>query len=50
MGTLLGLKKEVWALKRELEACTKANADLQEGQEAAEAREGAAEGKLCLER
>jgi len=50
MGTLLGLKKEVWALKRELEACTKANADLQEGQEAAEAREGAAEGKLRLER
>ena len=50
IGTLLGLEKEVQALKRELEACTKANADLQEGQEAAEAREGAAEGKLRLER
>ena len=50
MGTLLGLEKEVQALKRELEACTKANADLQEGREAAEAREGATEGKLRLKR
>ena len=37
-------------MKRELEACTKANADLQEGREAAEAREDATEGKLRLER
>ena len=36
-------------MKRELASCTKANADLQEGREAAEAREGATEGKLCLE-
>ena len=50
MGALLGLEKEAWALKHELEACTKANADLQEGREAAEARDGAAEGKLRLER
>ena len=49
MGTLLGLEKEVQTLKRELEACTRANADLQEGREAAEAREGAAEGKLHLD-
>ena len=49
MGTLLGLEKEVRALKRELEAYTKANADLQEGRETAEVREGAAEGKLRLE-
>jgi hypothetical protein len=28
MGTLLGLEKETRALKRKLEACTKANADL----------------------
>ena len=38
MGMLLGLDKETRALKRELEACTKANADLQEGRDAAEAR------------
>ena len=50
MGALLGLEKEAWALKHELEACTKANADLQEGREPAEARDGAAEGKLRLER
>jgi len=50
MGTILGLEKETRALKRELEACTKANADLQEGREALEAREGATEGKLRLER
>ena len=49
MGTLLGLEKEVRALKHDLAACTKANDDLQEGREAAEAREGATEGKLCLE-
>jgi hypothetical protein len=49
IGTLSGLEKELLALKRELEACTKANADLQEGREATEAREGAAEGKLRLE-
>ena len=50
MGTLLGLEKEVRALKHELAACTKANADLQEGWEAAEVREGATKGKLRLER
>jgi hypothetical protein len=50
MGTLLGLEKEVRALKHELEACANANADLQEGREAAEAREGATEGKLRLKR
>ena len=49
IGTHLGLEKEIRALKRELEASTKANADLQEGREAAEAREGAAEGKLHLD-
>ena len=49
MGTLLGLD-EVRALKCELEPCAKANADLQEGWEAAEVREGATEGKLHLER
>ena len=49
MGTILGLEKETRALKRELEACTKANAELQEGREAAEARDGAAEGKIRLE-
>ena len=50
MGTLLGLEKEVRALKHELAACTKANADLQKGREATEAREDATEGKLRLER
>ena len=50
MGTLLGLEKEVRALKHDLAACTKANDDLQEGREAAEAREGATEVKLRLER
>ena len=49
MGTLLGLKKEVLALKRDLAACTNANADLQEGREAAEAREVTTGGKLHLE-
>ena len=49
IGTHLGLEKEIRALKRELEASTKANADLQEGREAAEAREGAAEGRLHLD-
>jgi hypothetical protein len=37
-------------LKRELASCTKANADLKEGREAAEVREDATEGKLRLER
>ena len=50
IGTLLGLEKEVRALKRDLAACDKANADLQKGRDAAEAREGATEGKLRLER
>ena len=50
MGTLLGLEKEVQTLKRELEACTRANADLQEGLEAAKEMEGATKGKLRLER
>jgi len=40
----------VRALKRDLAACEKANTDLQKGRDAAEAREGATEGKLCLER
>ena len=34
---------------RELEACTKANVEVQVGREAAEAQEGAAKGKLWLE-
>jgi len=46
----LGLEKETKALKRELEACTKANAELPEGRRAAEVREGAVESKLRLER
>ena len=50
IGTLLGLEKEVRALKHDLVACEKANADLQKGRDAAEAREGATEGKLHLER
>ena len=50
IGTLLGLEKEVRALKHDLAPCEKANADLQKGRDAAEAREGATEGKLCLER
>ena len=49
MGTLLGLDEDR-ALKCELEPCAKANADLQEGREAAEAREGATEVKLRLKR
>jgi hypothetical protein len=48
--TLVELEMETKALKRELEACTKANAELQMGQEATKARKGAAEGKLRLER
>ena len=50
IGNLLGLKMETKAPKCELEACTKANAELQDGRRAAEAREGAAESKLRLER
>ena len=40
----------VRALKRDLAACEKANTDMQKGRDAAEAREGATEGKLRLER
>ena len=50
ISTLSGLEKEVRTLKRDLAACEKANTDLQKGWEAAEAREDATEGKLCLER
>jgi predicted nucleic acid-binding Zn-ribbon protein len=50
MCALVGMEKASKALKRELEACTKANADLQEKRDAAEARKGATEGKLHLER
>ena len=50
IGTLSGLEKEVRTLKRDLTACEKANAELQKAREAAEAREGATEGKLRLER
>ena len=50
IGTLVGLDKEVRAMKRDLAACEKANTDLQMGREAAEAREDATKGKLCLER
>ena len=49
IGTLSGLEKEVRTLKRDLAACEKANNDLQKGQEAAEVREDATEGKICLE-
>ena len=47
---LSGLEKEVRALKRDLASCEKANTELQKAREAAEAREDATEGKLCLER
>jgi len=50
IDTLSGLEKEVRALKRDLAACGKANAELQKAWEATEAREGAPEGKLRLER
>jgi hypothetical protein len=50
IGTLSGLEKEVCAMKRDLAACEKANADLQKGRDAAEAWEDATEGKLRLER
>ena len=50
IGTLLGLEKEVRALKCDLAACEKANTDLQKGRDAAEVREDAKEGKLHLER
>ena len=49
INTLSGLEKEVRTLKRDLTACEKANAELQKAREAAEAREGATEGKLRLE-
>ena len=49
IDTLSGLEKEVRALKRDLAACGKANAELQKAREATEAREGATEGKLRLE-
>ena len=48
--SLVGLEKEVRALKRDLAACEKANKELQKAWEAAEAREDATEGKLHLER
>ena len=44
------MEKEVFALKRDLAACEKANTDLQKGWEAAEAREDDIKGKLRLER
>jgi hypothetical protein len=50
IGTLLGLEKEVRALRCDLAASEKANIDLQKGRDAAEVREGATEGKLHLER
>ena len=50
IGTLAGLEKEVRTLKRDLAACEKANTELQKAREATEAREGATEGKLRLER
>ena len=50
MCALVEMDKGSKALKRELEDCTKANAELQQKREAAEAREGATEGKLHLER
>ena len=49
INTRSGLEKEVCTLKRDLAACEKANAELQKAREAAEAREGATEGKLRLE-
>ena len=49
IDTLSGLKKEVRTLNRDLTACEKANNELQKAREAAEAREGATEGKLRLE-
>jgi hypothetical protein len=50
IDTLLGLEKEVSALKHDLAACEKANTELQKAREAAEAREDATKGKLRLER
>jgi len=50
INTLSGLEKEVRTLKRDLTACEKANTELQKAPEAAEAREGATEGKLRLQR
>ena len=50
IDTFSVLEKEVRTLKRDLTACEKANAELQKAREAAEAREGATEGKLRLER
>ena len=49
IGTLSVPEKELRAMKCELEACTKANANLLEGRDATEVRERAAEGKLRLE-
>ena len=43
------MEKEVHTLKRDLTACEKTNIELQKAREAAEAREGATEGKLRLE-
>jgi len=48
--SLVGLEKEVRALRCNLAASEKANTDLQKGWDAAEAREGATEGKLRQER
>ena len=50
IGTLLGLEKEVCALKRDLTTCEKTHADLEKGRDAAEVREGSTEGKLRVER
>ena len=50
IGTRSGLEKEVRTLKRDLVACENANAELQKAREAVEAREGATEGKIRLER
>ena len=48
-STSIGRKVELEARVAELEACTKANEELQKLREVAEAREAAKEEKLCLE-
>ena len=50
MSALVGLEKEVRTLKCDLATCEEANTDLQKGQEAAEVREDATEGKIRLVR
>ena len=49
IDTFSRLEKEVRTLKCDLTACKKTNTELQKAREAAEAREGATEGKLRLE-